>query len=208
MQNVHRVDKDVAEDRLPATPRLRVGINRSTPFVITESWQSIPYLDPAMTNNPNAPYDINTFPHTAWDATNKKLMPNTSISNDQQYKVELDFLFSHTKRPVTFQFRFYVAAPTPITYPLPQSQQYITLKKVQKVWTGGLLGNLLALANLSLAEDSSTMTDDVLYGRTLYSSLNSKQYGVQPQIRTLQTFASADRPKLTDAVLTMYPSSI
>lgn len=188
-------------DLLPSTPRLRVSLNRAAPLLLNSTWQTIPYVIT------NTPFDVNTFPDSRYDTTTSTIMPNTSVSSDQAYQLELDFKFQHTKRPLTFQLRFMVPAPTPIYFPLPQTDGYTDLRYIAKTYTGGLVGNLLAVGNLSLTEDTTQMTNRETYIRSIYSALGIKDYGVRVQIRTAENYTGADRAQLIDAVLLMYPVS-
>ncbi len=189
---------------IPASPRLRMSLDRASPIYIDGSWTTIPW------KSVNAPYDVNTFQSSRYDSANNAIVPNTSVAYDQNYTLELDFKFSHTKRPLTFQLRFCVPRPVeqggPIYFPLPQSDQYIDLLSLGKTFTGGLLGNLLSTLNLSLAEDTTTMTNRVSYFRTVYSSLGAKTYGIQVQLRIAEGYTTTQRPQLVDAVMLLQPN--
>lgn len=186
-------------DMLPATPRLRISLNRSFPLILNNTWQTIPYA------TGNTPYDVNTFIEPRYNTSTYTIYPNTKVSTDQAYQLELDFKFQHTKRPLTFQVRFCVPAPTPIYFPLPQTDGYTDLRYIAKTYTGGLIGNLLTIGNLSLTEDTSQMTNREMYVRSIYSNLGIKDYGIQVQIRIAENYTGSDRPQMTDAVLLMFP---
>ncbi len=197
-------DVMMSGDMIPATPRLRMSLDRSLPLSLDNTWQTVPWV------STNTPYDTNTFITPRYNTANNSIMPNTGVQYDQNYTLELDFKFSHTKRPLTFQLRFCVPRPAgsggPIYFPLPQSDQYTDLLSLSKTYTGGLLGNLLAIGNLSLTEDTSVMTNRVTYFRTLYSSLGAKQYGIQIQLRIAEGYAGNQRPQLVDAVMLLQPN--
>lgn len=194
-------DTEIKGDMLPSTPRLRRSLDRSNPLTLDNNWQSIPF------RSINTPYDVNTFQTADFNEEINAIMPSSELEEDQIYRIEMDLKFSHTKRPVHFQMRFRVPSPTPITVPFPETDGFFDLLTVPTKYTGGLLGNLLNIANLSLEVDNSENISNITPpARTIYSAFGLKQYGVIPEIRISQAYTGADRPKLIDAILFMYPA--
>lgn len=151
----------------PTEPRLRV--NKTTTTAITTSWQPIVY-DGTSTYNTNSFSTLQgqTNPSLWYDSANNlfKFTPNT----DQNYTFTPSFSISATTiltslnlATITIanvQFRFYIPAPTPVTFPLPDFGGYIDMGPV----------NLVAQNN---------------YQKQIpvYANALIRQYGVQAQIK-------------------------
>jgi hypothetical protein len=195
-------------DGLMGSPRIRKSLNRANPLTLSNTWQSIPF------RSVNTNYDTNTFENSSttgarFDETSNTIFPNQALDIDQQYVVEMDFKFSHTRRPLHFQLRYVVPIPspgTPINFPFPETDGYFDLLEVSQTYTGLLTGNLLNIVNLSLGTDVTEKFSRVSSpSRIIYSAKGAKDYGVIPQLRIAENYTGTDAPKLVDAILFVYP---
>jgi hypothetical protein len=185
------------EDLLPSTPRQRVSINTVIPITLTDQWQNINFGN-------FSPLDMSTFPAPGrYDFVNLKFVANPTSQSEQLYYIKLYAKITHKQRPVTILYRYVVPRPVEeggdFLFPLPGSDKYSIVGSADKKYTGGLAGNLLAIGNLSLTEDTNTYPMHFERFDPLPISQILKTYGARIQMRTLETIASAaNRPKVTD----------
>lgn len=189
------------DDKLPSSPRQRISIDTTMPYTLTSTWQNISF-------GQNSARDISTFPAPGrYDFNSLKFIASQDMAAEQQYYIHMYMKVTHKQRPVTVQFRYVVPAPTDIPFPFPDGDGLVTIFRAQKVFTGGLLGNLVAIGNLSLTEDTTVLTEHHTRTDLVPIGMNLRQYGIRMQMRTVETISTAaNRPKLTDCYAFIIPA--
>lgn len=188
-------DMERNRDMLPATPRQRVSMDRSVPLALTGAWQAVPFAAGASAR------DVNTFPVSRYDYANQLILANPMTGYEQAYNLSLDLSVNLNASNVYVKLavRFVVPAPTPIYFPLPESQ-----------------------GRIDLPDQLMPPNGAVHFDYTVYTNAAIKDYGAQVQVRatTYQLSGSGllggliglvttvlsgnQRPTLTDAVMNMY----
>lgn len=187
-----------AADALPSTPRQRVSINRTTPYVLTSTWQNINFGN-------NSTLDMNTYQDGGrYDFSALKFIANPATSGEQQYQILMNMKITHKERPVTVEFRFLIPRPAgeggDFLFPFPDTDKSVILTRQPKI-------PLFNLAGVPIGEDVSTYTSHARFVEFLPISTALKTYGARLQMRTQETIATAaNRPRLIDCYAFIIPS--
>lgn len=182
-------------DMLPANPRQRVSIDRSNPYVLSQTWQDIQFGN-------YAPSDKNTFPEPGrYDLVNHKFIANPHSEEEQQYYIMLYAKFTHKQRPVNIEFRYVVPRPSGDYYfPFPDSDKAVILHSIPKVYTFNASG-------LPKAEDTSLLVAHTTRTDLLPVGSSMREYGARLQMRTQENITNvANRPKLVDCYAFILPA--
>lgn len=129
VKRIHRTDEDFMQANTEAQPYFKVS--RSVNMNLTTSWQRIDF---------NGTSTANTFPSGSdginkkiyWDSTNKLFKFNDTM--DRNYDIQFNAKITSSSilsllnvSLTNIQLRYVVPAPTPLYFPLPDSDQCIDI---------------------------------------------------------------------------------
>lgn len=165
--------------QIPA-PRIRLNIQSN--LVLTTSWQTLDFAGTSTLNTntyPMGPDGTNKYVY--WDTTNKQFM--FQAPSDRNYTVTFNTKISSSAlisalnlTMATAQLRFVVPSPTPIYFPLPDSDQATDISNI------GLT---------SVVRNS--------YVLPIYANSVMRQYGLKLQMQISNTFLGGANATLNAA---------
>ncbi len=173
------------DNRTVTAPRLRTNISAS--LTLSTTWQRLNFAGTSTLN-------VNTFtmpagspsPAVYWDSTNKLF--KFQATGDRNYDFNFNIVASSSAvlsllnvSLTNIQLRYVVPSPTPIYFPLPDSDQCINLMKA------GLVS-----------------TDNASDNRVIYANSAIRQYGLGMEMRISSSFLGTATATLTSGDLIIF----
>lgn len=166
------------------TSQSRVRANQSASLALSTSWQRIDFAGSSSYNTntfPLGPDGVNNFVY--WDAVNKlfKFQNQVDMNFIIQFNAKIfssAVLSALSLTMATARLRLVVPAPTPIYFPLPDSDQCI---------------DIAPLGLVSIYRGA--------YGFTIYANAAVRQYGIGLEVSISNSFLATAALQASDVIL-------